>query len=147
MNDPMTILRKDHAEATELLTKLSRSQPGYARNALVTKVTTALELHMDIEETLVYPLIEKLEGADTRREAEVEHKLAREGLATMNRMIDELGFGAAAESLLGGIVHHVREEEAEVLPTLRGRLSDKEWANLGEQIASAHAAGTVPARR
>ena len=145
MNDPMTILKKDHAEAKEILTELGKSEPGKARHDMVAKVTTALELHMSIEETLVYPLVEKVEGADVRIEGVIEHGLAREGIATMNKMVDEPGFGAAAESLLGGILHHVREEETEVFPAPKEKLDAADWSALGDQVAAAHAAGAVRA--
>lgn len=145
MNDPMTILKKDHAEAKEILTKLGDSELGDERRDMVKKVTAALELHMEIEETLVYPLVEKVEGAEVREEADNEHGLAREGIAAMNKMVDEPGFGAAAEALLGGILHHVGEEESEVLPALKEKLDADEWSRLGDQVAAAHAAGEVPA--
>ena len=102
---------------------------------MVDKVTTALELHMSIEETLVYPLVQKAEGAKVREEADVEHRLAREGIATMNQMVDEPGLGAAPESLLGGILHHVREEESEILPKIKEKISAKAWSELGDQVA------------
>ena len=147
MNDPMTILKKDHAEAKEILTELGKSEPGTVRNEMVTKVTAALELHMSIEETLVYPLVAKVEGAKVRHEADVEHGLAREGIATMNKMVDEPGFGAAAESLLGGLLHHVREEETEIFPELKKKLDPAEWSDLGDRVAAAHTAGAVTAAR
>lgn len=147
MNDPMTILKKDHAEAKKILAELGKSKPGKARRDMVTKVTAALDLHMSIEETLVYPLVEKVEGAKVRNEADVEHGLARESIATMNKMVDEPGFGAAAESLLGGILHHVREEESEILPTLKKKLDAGKWSELGDLVAAAHKAGSVPVRR
>jgi len=145
MNDPMTILEHDHVEAKEVLTMLGTSKPGKERHDMVAKVTAALELHMAIEEALVYPLVETVEGADVRHEADIEHGMARAGLTTMNEMVDKPGFCAAAESLLGGILHHVREEETEILPTLKKKLSAAEWVALGDQIAAAHAAGKIPA--
>ena len=147
MNDPMTILKKDHAEAKKILTELGKSKPGKGRHEMVAKVTAALELHMSIEESLVYPLVEKAEGAKVRHEADVEHGLAREGIATMQKMVDEPGFGAAAESLLGGILHHVREEESEILPTLKKKLDASRWSELGDRVAAAHKAGAVPVTR
>jgi hemerythrin-like domain-containing protein len=147
MNDPMTILKKDHAEAKKILTELGTSEPGKTRRDLVAKVSAALELHMSIEEALIYPLVQELEGPDVREEADVEHGLARDGIATMTAMVDEPGFGAAAESLLGGILHHVREEESEILPALKEQLSLTEWSELGDRVAAAHEAGAVsPAR-
>ncbi len=143
MNDPMTILKDDHREARELLEKLGDSGRGKQRQAMVDKVTKALALHMQIEENLVYPLVEREEGAAVRTEADVEHDLARDGVTTMRDMVDEPGFGAAAESLLGGIMHHVREEETEVFPTLKKKLSRQEWFELGDKIAAAKKAGST----
>ncbi len=145
MNDPMAILKKDHAETKATLTKLGKSEPGPERQDMVAEVTAALELHMSIEESLVYPLVEKVEDAEVRDEAQVEHDLAREAIAKMNKMVDVPGFGAAAEALLGGILHHVREEETEILPALKKKLSAAEWAALGDKMATAHAAGKAPA--
>ena len=147
MNDPMAILKKDHAEAKSTLTKLGKSEPGKERQDMVAEVTAALELHMSIEESLVYPLVEKVQDAEVRDEAQIEHGLAREGITKMTEMVDAPGFGAAVESVLGGILHHVREEETEIMPTLKKKLSAAEWAALGDKMAAAHAAGKAPASR
>ena len=143
MNDPMTILKDDHREAKELLAKLGDSDKGKQRHAMVDKVTKALALHMQIEEKLVYPLVEREEGAEVRTEADVEHDLARDGVTTMCGMVDEPGFGAAAESLLGGLMHHIKEEETEVFPKLKEKLSRQEWLDLGDRIAAAKKAGST----
>ncbi len=143
MNDPMTMLKDDHREASELLAKLGDSSKGTSRRVMVDKVTKALALHMQIEEKLVYPLVEREEGAEVRTEADVEHDLARDGVTTMCDMVDEPGFGAAAESLLGGLTHHIREEETEVFPKLKERLSREEWLELGDRIAAARKAGSA----
>jgi hemerythrin-like domain-containing protein len=58
-------------------------------------------------------------------------------------MVDEPGFGAAAESLLGGLMHHIREEETEVFPKLKNKLSRQEWLDLGDRIAAAKKAGST----
>ena len=137
MNDPMTILKNDHREAKELLKKLGVSKQGAQRRAMVDKVCNALTLHMQLEEKLVYPLVEKAEGSEVRHEADIEHDLARDGITTMRDMVDEPGFGAAAESLLGGLTHHIREEESEILPTLKKKLTREEWLELGDNIAAA----------
>ena len=143
MNDPMTILKDDHREARELLERLGESGKGRQRQAMVDKVTKALKLHMQIEEKLVYPLVEREEGAEVRTEADVEHDLARDGVTTMCDLVEQPGFGAAAESLLGGLEHHIREEETEVFPKLKEKLSREEWLELGDRIAAAKKAGSA----
>ena len=110
---------------------------------MVDAVTKALALHMQIEEKLVYPLVQREEGAEVRTEADTEHDLARDGVTTMCDLVEAPGFGAAAESLLGGLTHHIREEETEVFPKLKEKLSREEWLELGDRIAAAKKAGSA----
>ena len=147
MNDPMTILKADHREVKKLLTSLGESEEGSEREKLAVLVEAALTLHMQIEEDIVYPAVVEYVGQDDEEEAEIEHRLAREGLTKMMSMVDVPGFGAAAEMLLGGIEHHVKEEETEILPALKDALSRDEWLALGDRIAQAkNAAGQPPAQ-
>jgi hypothetical protein len=92
----------------------------------------------------VYPAVAEYVGGDDEEEAQIEHRLAREGLSTMVRMVQEPGFGAAAQMLLGGIEHHVQEEESEILPALKEALPREDWLALGESIAQAKAEAGQP---
>ncbi len=83
------------------------------------KLTAALELHMEIEERVIYPVVQRVVGKEEAEEAGVEHGLAREGLSDLQRLVDEPGFGAAVAMLTAGIRHHVKEEEQEVFPELK----------------------------
>jgi hemerythrin-like domain-containing protein len=123
MNDPMTILKADHREAKKMLTALADSDEGAEREEMVSELAQALRLHMQVEEELVYPLVKAELGAEDEEEAQVEHGLAREGLTKLTAMVAKPGFGAAVEMLKAGILHHVEEEEAELLPELKSALS------------------------
>lgn len=144
MNDPMTILKADHREAKRLMTTLGETDEGSERDTLTAELDEALSLHMSIEEELVYPLVAKHVGAEDEEEAEIEHGLAREGLAKVMSMRDVPGFGAAVEMLKGGITHHVEEEESELLPSLKDALSRDQWLALGDAIAKAKADAGAP---
>jgi hemerythrin-like domain-containing protein len=141
----MTILKADHREAKKLLAALVDSDEGPEREELANKLNTALTLHMQIEESIVYPAVKESVGAEDEEEAEIEHGLAREGLAKMMSMTAVPGFGAAAQMLQGGIEHHVEEEETELLPELKQALSREEWAAMGDAIAQAKADAGQPA--
>ncbi len=99
MNDPMTILKADHREVKAMLKTLAESDEGKARETLCEKVSTALTLHMTLEEELVYPLIKDRVGDEEDEEANVEHGLARDALAKMRELLNRPGFGAAVEML------------------------------------------------
>jgi len=138
MNDPISILKRDHREAATVLRELADSKRGSKRRRLADKVAAALALHMQIEEELIYPLVAERVGAEEEQEAETEHELARDGIAKMCELVDQPGFGAAVASVSAGIRHHVKEEETEVFPALKRKLTRDELAQLGDQVAELH---------
>jgi hemerythrin-like domain-containing protein len=137
MNDPVAILKRDHREVAQMLKTLDGSKPGARRRQTVEKLAAALELHMEIEERDIYPVVQRVVGKEEAEEAGVEHGLAREGLADLRRLVDEPGFGAAVAMLTAGIRHHVKEEEQEVFPELKRKIDRDELRELGDQVAAA----------
>jgi hemerythrin-like domain-containing protein len=138
VNDPIAILKRDHREAAALLRQLAESKkPTATRRKTTDKLVAALQLHMQIEEKFVYPLVAENVGQEEEREAETEHRLARDGLATMVELVDEGGFGAAVAMVTAGIKHHVKEEETEIFPKLKAKLQRSELAKLGDKVAAA----------
>ena len=138
MNDPIAILKRDHREASALLKQLAQSKkPSATRRKTTDKLIAALQLHMEIEEKLVYPQVAKRVGKDEEHEAATEHGLARDALAKMAELVGEGGFGAAVAMLTAGIKHHVKEEETEIFPKLKARLDRPRLAELGDAIAAA----------
>ena len=143
MNDPVAILKRDHRDVAQMLKTLESSKPGARRRQTVEKLTRELELHMEIEERDIYPVVQRVVGEEEAEEAGVEHRLAREGLSELQRLVDEPGFGAAVAMLTAGIKHHVKEEEQEVFPELKRNIDRDELAELGDRVAAAK----KPARR
>jgi hemerythrin superfamily protein len=132
------MLKRDHREAEAMLKELAASKkPTATRRKTTAKLVAALTLHMQIEEKLVYPLVDDYLGHDAEQEAENEHSLARNGLGSLEDMVDEPGFGAAVAMLTAGIKHHVKEEETEIFPKLKSKLERSELAELGDAVAAA----------
>ena len=92
---------------------------------------------MEIEERDIYPVVVRVVGAEEAEEAEIEHRLIREGLTELQRLVDEPGFGAAVAMLTAGIRHHVKEEEQEVFPELKRKIDREELSELGDRVAAA----------
>jgi hemerythrin-like domain-containing protein len=134
MPDPMTLLKADHREVKKLLEALGDSDEGTEREQMVEQLRSALTLHMQIEERLLYDLVEREVGPEDREEAEIEHGLARDGLDKVVQLVAAPGFGAAVEMLKAGIQHHVDEEEKEILPELKSDLERQEWMAIGDRI-------------
>src|SRR5215207_10283096 len=144
MNDPMRILKADHREVEGLLTKLADTDEGSEREQLANEVMAKLTAHMEMEESIVYPIVRTEVGEEDEEEAEVEHRLAREGLEKVQQMVEMPGFGAAVEMLKGGISHHVEEEESQLLPELKDAISAADWQALGDQLVAAKEAAGLP---
>jgi iron-sulfur cluster repair protein YtfE (RIC family) len=137
MNDPIAMLRKDHREAEALLKRLeASSSPGPRRRETAEKLRDALTLHMTIEERIVYPVVIQTLGQEPATEADVEHELARDGLAKMIELMEQPGFGASVDMVKAGVKHHVKEEETEIFPKLKKRLDRESLRELGDQIAA-----------
>jgi hemerythrin superfamily protein len=131
--DALSMLEHDHRHVESMLKALSSSEPGSERAAMVTELTKALELHMAFEEEHIYPLMRELD-AEMEEEAEVEHRLAREGLRQVNEFVQAPGFAAAVEMLMAGISHHVEDEESEAFPKLRQDCDAERLTSLGRTL-------------
>jgi hemerythrin-like domain-containing protein len=137
VSDPFVLLKQDHRDVAQMLERLQESKPGPRRRQTVEKLTAALTLHMDIEERLIYPLVAEVVDQESEQEAEVEHNLAREGVAKLRQLVDAPGFGAAVAMVTAGIKHHVREEEREVFPELKRGLDRAAVSELGDEVTAA----------
>jgi len=144
VNDALRILKADHREVKQLLDKLGETDEGQERESLTSEVVTKLSAHMEMEEAIVYPMVKSEVGAEDEEEAEIEHRLAREGIEKMASMVQVPGFGAAVEMVKAGIQHHVEEEEGQILPELKEALSREQWLALGDRLAEAKRAAGMP---
>jgi hemerythrin superfamily protein len=142
--DPFAALEQDHRMVERLLKTLADSDEGQEREALVAQLQQALTTHMQFEESEVYPLVDREIDHETAEEANVEHQLARDGLAKMQELTTAPGFGAAVEMVQGGIGHHVQDEEKEVFPQLRKRLDDDTKSRLADTLKQAKTQAGLP---
>ena len=140
MNDPIAMLKQDHKEVSAMLKTLADSRPGARRRSTVDKLTAALTLHMEFEEQRIYPLVAEEVDEESAEEGTIEHQLAREGLAEVNRLVEEPGFGAAVAMLTAGIRHHVKEEEGEIFPSLKQHVDRGVLRELGDELAATKSA-------
>jgi hypothetical protein len=144
LSDPFAILEGDHRAVEAMLKTLAESEPGPEREAVIQKLAIAFEVHAGFEEKAIYPLVPKVMGSEKEEEAEIEHRLAREGIKKLVEMVSRPGFGAAVEMLEGGIGHHVEEEEGEMFPALRRATDDNTKQRLMAELRDAKAAAGLP---
>jgi hemerythrin-like domain-containing protein len=138
--NPIIMLQADHRRVEALFARIASTPDRGQRGELVRQLLTALRVHMELEETQVYPLPRNEVDAELAEEAEVEHQLARDGLAQLEELTpDESGFDAALTMVAAGIEHHVLEEEGEAFPRLVSQLGAERLADLAAQLISRRA--------
>ena len=129
--DVTKVLESDHRQVEELFAKIENAE-GKKRQPFIDELVTALRGHMELEEQVVYKMMEPVTGHEDVEEGTTEHKLARKGLDDVVKLApDEPGFGAALDAVKAGITHHVKEEEGDVFPKLR-----KDGAKVLESMAT-----------
>ena len=133
--DAIELLMEDHRRVKQLFDAYEEMD-GDEKVQCVHKVLVELALHAAVEEKYIYPLLGDVGERDGMNESKEEHhviKFLMSELETMHRA-DE--FLDAKIKVLSEIVdHHVKEEELEYFPKLRGK-SDINLKELGEQIAA-----------
>jgi len=137
--NPIVMLQADHRRAEGLFLRIGATE-GDERAEAVRELVSALRVHMQLEERHVYPLLGDQVDADMAEEAEVEHQLARDGLAQLEELTpDEPGFDAALTMVVAGIEHHVQEEEGEAFPRLASQLGHDRLAQLADELLATRA--------
>ncbi len=125
------MLEADHRQVEDLFDKIEKAE-GDARRPLIDQMVTALRGHMALEESVVYPRIERVTGHESVEEGNKEHELVRKGLEDVLQLgPDEPGFGAALDAVKAGVEHHVEDEEKKVFPKVR-----KQGAQVLEEMAT-----------
>jgi hypothetical protein len=126
------LILNDHREVEKLFARLE-NEPDQ-RAGLVPVLTTLLTAHSRAEEAEVYPAArDEADETDEVEHSQEEHLQAEQLLATLAEQDPgSPGFETALAKAKEAIEHHVEEEESNVLPGLRDKLSEERLAQLGE---------------
>jgi len=150
--DAIKLLKADHAEAKKLFAefeKLAKAHaPASRREAIASEVCMMLTVHTTIEEEVFYPAAREALGSDDDLidEAAVEHASAKDLIEQIRSASpDDDMFDAKVKVLGEYIAHHVKEEQNELFPKLKGKMDMRDigaqlQARKQELLASAEAA-------
>jgi len=130
-----TIIRSDHARVLAQFRKLGPETPGTVREAIMRSVCTALEIHAQIEEELFYPA---LQDADVRSPAlddsVADHDEMRRLIARVRDPALSTERDNTFNELMNGVMHHVADEETQLLPAAEVVLGPDVLSTLGAQM-------------
>jgi hemerythrin superfamily protein len=111
--DALELLRADHRQVEAWFEEFASADNLGERQDLAEQICRGLLLHMQIEEEMLYPLVQgAMEDKSLHHEAVVEHDLLRKLIADVQASgIDDDYFSARIQVLAGLINHHFTEEE------------------------------------
>ncbi len=136
--DIVQAVKMDHDALRNFIDILKDSHREMAERRQAFKLFSALlKSHSLAEEKAVYANAEKMSDRDLKTEiAEgfVEHSIADELLAQIERIDDPLTWGAHCNVLAEIIDHHIKEEEDELLPMMRKNMDSKTSDKMLEEF-------------
>jgi hemerythrin superfamily protein len=110
------------------------SRASKKKDALVKSIVTDLVKHAEIEEQVFYPAVrEELDGLDDEIDEDLEEHHAAELLLSEldGATSDQPRFDAKVTVLKENVLHHMEEEETDLLPKAREGLDERRRRELG----------------
>lgn len=134
--DAVALLKADHREVDELVQQFEKARSD-RKEAIARRICTALTVHAQIEEELLYPAARNVldsDDMDLVDEADVEHASIKQLVAEVESASPSDALFDAKVKVIGEYVkHHVKEEERELFPKLRR--TELDLKALGAQLA------------
>jgi hemerythrin superfamily protein len=133
-NQVINMLKKDHQKAKDLFEEFKEAEDTKTKQRIVDTTLMELEVHAKVEEGLIYPAIRsELDEDDLMDEALEEHHVVHMLIAELKKMKPSDDRFDAKFTVLGeSVKHHIKEEEAEMLPKAEERNID--WDGLEAQV-------------
>ncbi len=134
--DAIKLLKDDHREVEGWFEEFKNTKSGSKKQKLAKQICTALRVHTQIEEEILYPACREagLEE-DMMDEADIEHDTAK-------KLIEEIEAGkpgddhwdAKVKVLSEMIQHHVKEEEERNGMFAKAKKADLDLKQLGAEM-------------
>ena len=139
--DAIVVLKKDHQEIRRVFRRFEQTSEGAraTRAKLVDQMLELLTIHTFIENECMYPRVRELmpdleaDVLESYEEHHVADVLCME-LAAMSP--DDERFTAKTRVLIENVMHHMREEEDEWFPKVRGGLGRKHFRNSARRCST-----------
>jgi hemerythrin superfamily protein len=149
--DAFTLLKTDHKTVAGLMDKIEQTteRAVKTRDELFTQLKSELDIHAEIEEKILYPVLEKAdETHDISLEAYEEHRIVKQLLGELeSEPKDAEEWTAKFTVLKENVEHHVEEEEDDMFKKARKVLSEEEIEELGARLEEAKAKGKAAGAR
>jgi hypothetical protein len=125
-----SMIRLDHAHAMSTWHGYTADATATRKKAIVDVLCLALEVHAQLEEEIFYPALREVAvGNPALEKSRPEHDEMRSVIARLRGMsADDAAYDETVSQLMRGVMHHVADEDAVLLPLAERQLA----ARLGE---------------
>lgn len=136
--DAIALLNNDHQQVLAMFARFEKirdNEDDDEKQELVERICTALSIHAQIEEELLYPALRDAFADQTLLdEAEVEHIMASQLIGELEAMEPGDDLYDAKVVVLGAYVrHHIKEEQEKLFA--KARKAKLDLAALGAELA------------
>ncbi|MEV5438878.1 hemerythrin domain-containing protein [Streptomyces sp. NPDC052682] len=135
-DDLITLVTTDHRELKRLFDMMQEDRSS--RPLALPLAVAMLDAHSEAEEDRVYPAVAKEAGekAEAEHAAEEHHQAEDLGRHLLEMDWESQEFDQALQEWISAVLHHVEEEENEILPALREAVDEDRLRELGLQFAA-----------
>lgn len=145
------VIKRDHRAVKIEYKNYKAARTANEKSRIVTKILASLEAHVRMEEELFYPMVREEGSAKVRtliETAYAEHEEIKMQIKRLRSERGDLGFGMKLDELMAGVLHHVKEEEHELLPEIEKSVNGEDLETLGTRMdAVSPSRGERPARQ
>lgn len=131
------MIRMDHAHVLAQFHKLTPATGETVRNATVRSICAALEIHAQLEEELFYPALRSAGVQAPALDKSVpEHDRMRQLIERLRGSQPQAAQMDTLNELMNAVMHHVADEETQLLPAAERFLGPERLSELGAQMTS-----------
>jgi len=141
--DAIELLTADHNEVRRLFEQFRQAHEAEdvdRMRELTKQIFAELEDHTRIEEEIFYPAVREAdeeELGETVDEGVQEHHVVKVLMREIESVSGDDTFQAKMQVLIENVEHHAEEEETEMFPDLRQRMSQERLEELGAELQAA----------
>ena len=141
--DAITLLTTDHDKVRGLFDQFRTAKDAEDMDrmrSLQQEIFSELETHTRIEEDIFYPAVRELdedEMTETVAEGIQEHHVVKVLMREIDDVSGEETFESKMTVLIENVEHHADEEEKELFPELREKMSQARLEELGAEMEAA----------
>jgi hemerythrin superfamily protein len=137
------MIRADHTRVLAVFHRYKADSSPAKKQAIVTMVCTALQVHARMEEDIFYPAM-RAAGSTLLDELEPEHEEMRSLIATLSGMQPaDPQYDLTFMELMRAVIHHVADEETMLLTHAESVLGER-LGELGTQMMKRRMALMAP---